>query len=262
MLNGLIRNCIIVGMIGYTLFFLISLLLAKWVTKPLEKTWNEQKQFIADASHELKTPLTIIMTNAEMLDDTDYSETDRMLFKKNILWASKRMRGLVESLLELARMDNRNTENEMKILDYSKLISDSILPFEPLFFEKDMEFSTDISPDITVMGDKNKLRQVMSILLDNALKYCDSAYPVKLKLSRTGVHAVLTVSGNGTTLSKEDCENIFKRFYRIDKSRTDSDSYGLGLSIAQSIINEHGGRIWADSENGVNTFLVSLNIKS
>ena len=262
MLNGLIRNCIIVGMIGYTLFFLISLLLAKWVTKPLEKTWTEQKQFIADASHELKTPLTIIMTNAEMLDDTDYSETDRMLFKKNILWASKRMRGLVESLLELARMDNRNTENEMKILDYSKLISDSILPFEPLFFEKDMEFSTDISPDITVMGDKNKLRQVMSILLDNALKYCDSAYPVKLKLSRTGVHAVLTVSGNGTTLSKEDCENIFKRFYRIDKSRTDSDSYGLGLSIAQSIINEHGGRIWADSENGVNTFLVSLNIKS
>ena len=262
MLNGLIRNCIIVGMIGYTLFFLISLLLAKWVTKPLEKTWNEQKQFIADASHELKTPLTIIMTNAEMLDDTDYSETDRMLFKKNILWASKRMRGLVESLLELARMDNRNTENEMKILDYSKLISDSILPFEPLFFEKDMEFSTYISPDITVMGDKNKLRQVMSILLDNALKYCDSAYPVKLKLSRTGVHAVLTVSGNGTTLSKEDCENIFKRFYRIDKSRTDSDSYGLGLSIAQSIINEHGGRIWADSENGVNTFLVSLNIKS
>ena len=262
MLNGLIRNCIIVGMIGYTLFFLISLLLAKWVTKPLEKTWNEQKQFIADASHELKTRLTIIMTNAEMLDDTDYSETDRMLFKKNILWASKRMRGLVESLLELARMDNRNTENEMKILDYSKLISDSILPFEPLFFEKDMEFSTDISPDITVMGDKNKLRQVMSILLDNALKYCDSAYPVKLKLSRTGVHAVLTVSGNGTTLSKEDCENIFKRFYRIDKSRTDSDSYGLGLSIAQSIINEHGGRIWADSENGVNTFLVSLNIKS
>lgn len=262
MLNGLIRNCIIVGMIGYTLFFLISLLLAKWVTKPLEKTWNEQKQFIADASHELKTPLTIIMTNAEMLDDTDYSETDRMLFKKNILWASKRMRGLVESLLELARMDNRNTENEMKILDYSKLVSDSILPFESLFFEKDMEFSTDISPDITVMGDKNKLRQVMSILLDNALKYCDSAYPVKLKLSRTGVHAVLTVSGNGTTLSKEDCENIFKRFYRIDKSRTDSDSYGLGLSIAQSIINEHGGRIWADSENGVNTFLVSLNIKS
>ena len=262
MLNGLIRNCIIVGMIGYTLFFLISLLLAKWVTKPLEKTWNEQKQFIADASHELKTPLTIIMTNAEMLDDTDYSETDRMLSKKNILWASKRMRGLVESLLELARMDNRNTENEMKILDYSKLISDSILPFEPLFFEKDMEFSTDISPDITVMGDKNKLRQVMSILLDNALKYCNSAYPVKLKLSRTGVHAVLTVSGNGTTLSKEDCENIFKRFYRIDKSRTDSDSYGLGLSIAQSIINEHGGRIWADSENGVNTFLVSLNIKS
>ncbi len=262
MLNGLIRNCIIVGVIGCTVFFLISLLLAKWVTKPLEKTWNEQKQFIADASHELKTPLTIIMTNAEMLEDTGYCEADRRVFTKNILSTSKRMRGLVESLLELARMDNRNNNSEMKSLDYSKLVSDSILPFEPLFFEKEMEFSADITPKITVNGDKNKLRQVMSILLDNALKYCDAAYPVKIGLSKTGAHAVLTVAGSGAPLSKDDCENIFKRFYRIDKSRTDTESYGLGLSIAQSIVNEHGGRIWAESADGVNTFFVSLNTKS
>ena len=163
MLNGLIRNCIIAGLIGYAVFFIISLLLAKWVTKPVEKTWTEQKQFIADASHELKTPLTVIMTNAEMLNDNDYTEADRSVFTKNILSMSKRMRGLVESLLELARMDNRTSVAEMKSLDLSKLVSDSMLPFEPLFFERNMELSSDIEPGITAEGDKNKLRQVMSL---------------------------------------------------------------------------------------------------
>ena len=262
MINGLIKNCIVIGTIGYTVFFLMSLFLATLVTKPVERTWNEQKQFIADASHELKTPLTVIITNAEMLEDTGYSEADKLVFTKNILWASKRMRGLVKSLLELARMDNRITNGEMKKLNYSKLVSNSILPFEPLFFEKNTELSTNITSDITVIGNKNKLCQVISILLDNALKYCDSAYPVKLNLSRLGTHAVLSVSGKGTPLSKSDCKKIFKRFYRVDQSRTDSESYGLGLSIAESIIKEHGGKIWAESENGVNSFFVSLNSKN
>ena len=261
MLNGLIRNCIIAGLIGYAVFFIISLLLAKWVTKPVEKTWTEQKQFIADASHELKTPLTVIMTNAEMLNDNDYTEADRSIFTKNILSMSKRMRGLVESLLELARMDNRTSVAEMKSLDLSKLVSDSMLPFEPLFFERNMELSSDIEPGITAEGDKNKLRQVMSILLDNALKYDDPSDPVNIRLVRKGLNAVLSVSGKGKPLSKAECKNIFKRFYRVDQARTDGSSYGLGLSIAESIINEHGGRIWAESEEGFNTFFVSVNLK-
>lgn len=261
MLNGLIRNCIIAGLIGYAVFFIISLLLAKWVTKPVEKTWTEQKQFIADASHELKTPLTVIMTNAEMLNDNDYTEADRSVFTKNILSMSKRMRGLVESLLELARMDNRTSVAEMKSLDLSKLVSDSMLPFEPLFFERNMELSSDVEPGITAEGDKNKLRQVMSILLDNALKYDDPSDPVNIRLVRKGVNAVLSVSGKGKPLSKAECKNIFKRFYRVDHARTDGSSYGLGLSIAESIINEHGGRIWAESEEGFNTFFVSVNLK-
>lgn len=262
MISGLIRNCIIVGLIGYAVFFIISLQLARWMTKPVEKTMNEQKQFIADASHELKTPLTVIMTNAEMFDDKSYTEDERGVFAKNILSTSKRMRGLVESLLELARMDNKTSVSEMKPLDLSKLVSDSILPFEPLFFEKEMELASSIEPDISIEGDKDKLRQVISILLDNALKYYDPAYIVNVRLARKGTSALLSVSGNGEPLSKEECQNIFKRFYRVNKARSDSGSFGLGLSIAESIINEHGGRIWAESIDKTNTFYVSLGIRS
>ncbi len=258
MIKGLVRNSVIIGLIGYVIFFLISLLLAKWVTKPVEKTWNEQKQFIADASHELKTPLTVIMTNAEMMNDKSYSEKDRDSFAKNILSTSKRMRGLVESLLELARLDNNRAPVKKESIDLSKLINDSILPFEPLFYENDTELSADIDKDIGIEGDKDKLRQVVNILLDNALKYSDPAEKVTIKLKRQSANCVLSVTGLGTPLSREECQNIFKRFYRVDKARNDGQSYGLGLSIADSIISEHNGKIWAESENGYNTFFVSL----
>ena len=257
-IKGFIRNSVIIGLIGYIIFFLISLILAKWVTKPVEKTWNEQKQFIADASHELKTPLTVIMTNAEMLSDRSYSENARDGFTKNILSTSKRMRGLVESLLELARLDNNRAPIKLSTVEYSKLINNSILPFEPLFYENNMELAVDIDDGIKVQGDKEKLGQVVNILLDNALKYSDPAEKVTIKLKRQSANCILSVSGLGTPLSKEECQSIFKRFYRVDQSRNDGQSYGLGLSIADSIISEHNGKIWAESEKGYNTFYVSL----
>lgn len=260
MIKGLIRNSVIIGLIGYAVFFLISLILAKWVTKPVEKTWSEQKQFIADASHELKTPLTVIMTNAEMLSDKTYSESDRNGFTQNILSTSKRMRGLVESLLELARLDNNRTQIKHEAVDLSKLINDSILPFEPLFYENDMELASEIDDRIIVNGDREKLRQVVNILLDNALKYSDPADKVTVKLERQSANCILSVCGRGTPLTKEECEDIFKRFYRVDQSRNDGQSYGLGLSIADSIIKEHNGKIWAESLDGYNIFRVSLPI--
>lgn len=258
MIRGFVRNSAVIGLIGYAIIFVISILLAKWVTKPVEKVWNEQKQFIADASHELKTPLTVIMTNAEMMNDRSYTESDRVNFTKNILSTSKRMRGLVESLLELARLDNNRTLMKFVTVDYSKLINDSILPFESLFYENETELSSDIDEGISVEGDKDKLRQVVNILLDNALKYSDPAGKVTVSLKRQSANCILSVSGPGAPLSKEDCENIFKRFYRVDQSRNDGQSYGLGLSIAESIVSEHNGKIWAESGNGRNTFFVSL----
>lgn len=258
MIRGLVRNAVIIGLIGYAVFFAISLLLSKWVTKPVERTWNEQKQFIADASHELKTPLTVIMTNAEMLSDKSYTNKDRDGFTKNILSTSKRMRGLVESLLELARLDNNKSAVKLSTVELSRLINDCILPFEPLFYENDMELSADIDEGLTVEGDKDKLRQVVNILLDNALKYSDPADNVTVRLKRQSACCLLSVSGLGASLSKKECQDIFKRFYRVDKARNDGQSYGLGLSIAESIVSEHNGKIWAESENGRNTFFVSL----
>ena len=170
------------------------------------------------------------------------------------------MRGLVESLLEVARLDNNRTQIKCETVDLSKLINDSILPFEPLFYENDMELSSDIDNDIKVSGDRDKLRQVVNILLDNALKYSDPADKVTVKLKRHSSECILSVAGLGTPLTKEERGNIFKRFYRVDQARNDGQSYGLGLSIADSIIKEHNGKIWAESENGYNIFYVSLTM--
>lgn len=262
LLNGLVRNSLTIGLIGYVLFFGISLILAKWVTKPVEKAWDEQKQFIADASHELKTPLTVIMTNAEMLADEEYSTEDKKGFTKNILSMSKRMRGLVESLLELARMDNGVCRKTTEELSFSKLISSCILTFEPLFYEKGIELDSAIEKGIFVEGDKTKLRQVIDILLDNALKYSYPDSSVNVELKHSSGRAVLSVSSAGKELSKAECRDIFKRFYRADESRNDGNSYGLGLSIAESIVNEHKGKIWAESDDGRNTFYVSISLQS
>jgi signal transduction histidine kinase len=170
------------------------------------------------------------------------------------------MRGLVESLLELARLDNNRAQIKLAEVDLSKLVNDSILPFEPLFYENGFELSSDIDNDVKVSADKDKLRQVVNILLDNALKYSDPADKVTVELKQRGSECILSVSGLGTPLTKEECEDIFKRFYRVDQARNDGQSYGLGLSIADSIIKEHNGKIWAESENGYNIFYVSLPV--
>ena len=258
MLAGLVRNALIIGLIAYAIFFAVSILLAEWVTKPVHKAWEEQKQFVADASHELKTPLTVIMTNAEMLGENRFSEEDRTILTGNILSASKRMRGLVESLLTLARLDHSKSPVVKETLDLSQLLNESLLQFEPLFYESGMTLDTQIEDGVQAEGSAEKLTQVITILLDNALKYDDPASPVRIVLNRQSNQSLLCVAGKGEPLSKADCRNIFKRFYRVDEARNDAQSYGLGLSIAESIVREHGGNIWAEHRNGENCFFVSL----
>lgn len=143
-------------------------------------------------------------------------------------------------------------------INLSKVISDALLPFEPLFFEKGLGLSSDIEDGILVNGDRTRLCQVVDILLDNALKYAAPNPVVSVGLRKHSGGCLLSVSSAGEPISREDRKNIFKRFYRVDKSRNDGQSYGLGLSIADSIVKQHKGKVRAESNSGLNTFLVQL----
>ncbi len=260
MLESLYRTCIIIGSSALLLFFVISIFLAKWAVKPVEEAWDKQKQFIADASHELKTPLTVITTNAELMK-SESAEENKSKFTDNILTMSKQMRGLVESMLEIARLDNGSVRKEFAVFNLSETVSDAILPFEALFFEKEQNFTSEIEPDINMNGNAEQIKQVVDILLDNANKYASEKSEIKLILKKQGRNQCrLSVSNEGETIPEEELKNIFKRFYRGDKTRQMNNSYGLGLSIAESIVTEHSGKIFAESKNGVNTFTAQFHI--
>lgn len=254
-LHSLLRNCIFIGGACLLVFFGISFLLATWIVKPIEKSLRQQRQFIADASHELKTPLTVIMANAELLHHPDYDEDSRRIFSSSILTMSRQMRSLVEQLLELARADDVKSDAVLSSLDLSKLISGAVLLFEPVFFEKGLTLHTDIAEDIHIKGDPDKLRQLLDILLDNAQKYSRENGATWITLRRRSKkHCLLSVANEGDAIPAEDLNNLFKRFYCADSARSRTGSFGLGLSIA----TYHRGKIWAESKDGVNTFFVKF----
>ncbi len=257
-LNSLVRTCGIIGGVSLLAFLFISIFLARWAVRPVERAWDQQRQFVADASHELKTPLTVILTNAELLQAPGYDGAARARSSENILAMAQQMRGLVESLLELARVDSGSVKTAMAHVDVSRLVSDAVLSFEPLFFEKDLPLDCQVESGIIVKGSESHLRQVVEILLDNALKYADAPGRVTVRLERRGRRCLLSVADPGEAIGQEDLRNIFKRFYRADRARRMDHSYGLGLSIAERIVQEHRGRIWAESREGVNTFWVEL----
>ena len=257
-IRGLVRTCLFIGLLGFAVFFIISLLLARWATRPVETAFTQQKQFISDASHELKTPLTVILTNTEMLSSPDYSDVQKSTLIGNIGSMAEQMRGLVESLLSLSRLDSGTVSSEKTGLDFSSLTEEAVLPFEPLFFESGHTLSCSIESGISLKGDKARLLQVIGILLDNAQKYSLPSSEVFLTLKRQQRSCLLSVSGPGKELSKQQLKDIFKRFYRVDKARSMNHSYGLGLSIADAIVADHKGKIWAESENGMNTFFIQL----
>jgi len=257
-LNNLMKSCAAIGIIAFAVFFGLSLLLARWAVKPIDKAWQQQRQFIADASHELKTPLTVIITNAELMQNPDYTESNRSKF---ILVMARQMRGLVEQMLELARTDNDAQTNTMySKIDFSELVSDAILPFEPVFFEKGLSLQSSIAPDIWLGGNPSQLREVIDILLDNAQKYSRAGGCTWITLAKQRKnHCLLSVANEGDEIPPEDLKNLFKRFYRADRARSRSGSFGLGLSIAENIITRHKGKIWVESRNNVNTFFVELH---
>lgn len=259
-MQNLYRTCIIIGLGSFVSFLVISIFFARWAVRPVEEAWAQQRQFVSDASHELKTPLTVILTDAEMLKSPRFDEAHKAQFVENILTMSNQMRGLVESLLQLARVDNGAIRKmPLQHIDLSDLVSDELLTFDALFFEKGLTLAEDVADGITVHGSAQHLKQVVEILLDNAQKYAAPHGTVRVTLQKNGAHhCLLSVADPGDAISPEDLRKIFQRFYRIDEARAMNHSYGLGLSIAENIVKNHKGRIWAESAEGINTFRVEL----
>lgn len=257
--GNLALTCLAVGCGCFAVLLGISMLLARWAVKPVEKAWEEQRQFVADASHELKTPLTVITTNAELLASSAGEEPNRGQFVENIQTMTRQMRGLVEGLLELARVDNGAARAEFSRVALSEAVASTVLPFEALLFEAGLELEEQIEPSLAVLGSQRHLCQVVEILLDNAAKYTTPQTKVWVWLRRTSAkECTLSVAGHGQPLSPTQLRDIFKRFYRVEKARSMNGSYGLGLAIAKTVVEDHGGKIWAQSADGINSFFVNL----
>ena len=262
-MENLMRNCLLIGVLAFLAFLVISIFLARWAVKPVEQAWDQQKRFVADASHELKVPLTVITTNGELLQRNDCTEEERLECSTDILTMSQQMRGLVDRLLNLAKIDEKAEKTKLTLLNFSRLVNQTALSFEALLFEKQMMLETDTEKNIEVRGSEEDLSQVVEILLDNAKKYAIPGTDVKLELKRQKKRkCLLSVATAGEAISEQDLRRIFDRFYRVDIARKLNQSYGLGLSIAKEIVQMHKGKIWAESKDGINTFFVELPCSS
>ena len=238
-------HSVIIGGCAFGAFFIFSVLLSKWAVKPVETAWKRQQQFVADASHELKTPLTVILSNANMLVHTPDIPSGRNNQRiEHIQAEAIRMKQLLESLLTLAKSDSGEQPWEHSRISLSFIVNSSILSFEPVAFDMGKYISSQVEDSIEMDGDEKKLRQLTDILLDNACKYSAEGSTILVSLSRSGPkEALLSVPNEGCPLSEDEMQHIFLRFYRADPSRGGIPGYGLGLSIARSIASEHGARI-------------------
>lgn len=265
--SGNIRNlfilCIISFMISFFVFFAISVLLSTWILKPVEKSWQQQNRFVSDASHELRTPITVILANLNILsskkDDlikTQYQWIDNTKEEAN------RMKQLVDELLFLARSDDRQNKLVFSKIDLSELLLSRMLSFEALAFEKGIRLDYEIADGLYIIGHEGNVKQLISILLDNAMKYCGDKGSVYLKAYSSEEKAFVFIQNSGEPIEKEDLKHIFERFYRTDKSRSRTEGgYGLGLAIAKTIVDNMHGKIsvLSDKENGTVFKLELLN---
>ena len=244
-LQGLLLSSLLVGAGALLGFFLISLFLSRLATRPVEKAWKQQRQFVADASHELKTPLTVILANSGILLAHRQDTVARQAkWVEYIQEEAKRMKSLVEDMLFLAKSDAARLPAVHLPLDMSELAEGCLLPFEPVAFESGVNLESTIAPGLLVRGDAEQLRRLLYILLDNACKYAGSPGLVRVELIRCADRLRLTVTNSGPAIASEHLEHLFDRFYRADSARTrETGGYGLGLSIAKAIVLSHRGQI-------------------
>ena len=236
-----------IGIFVLLLLAVISSVLAYFITKPIKAAFDKQKSFISDASHELKTPLAVINANAEVLE----GEIGSNKWLDYIKAESDRMNELVFELLSLARMDDNSHKAVFSEIDLSSTVLRTVLPFESTVFESGKKLITDVDEHINLRADESKIKHLVSILLDNAIKYSDENGTIKVSLHLQAGRPILEVYNTGIGIEKKDYKMIFERFFREDSARNSAKGgYGLGLAIAKSIVEEHNGKISVQSEYG------------
>ena len=257
-LRALVRVCLLIGAAALLVLFGLSWLLSGFVTRPVARTWQNQQQFLSDASHELKTPLTVILSSADLLKTS--AQPEQRQYVDNISVESRRMKALVEDMLTLSRAESGRAA-PFAPLDLSDLVTDAALRFEPVAFEAGHPLQYDIQNGASLSGDRQQLDQLLDILLDNAVKYAAEDAPIRLTLDISGKNAVLAVENPGDPIPPDKLPHLFDRFYRVDDARTGAGSFGLGLAIAQQIVHRHKGIITAASDARATRFTVTLPLR-
>ncbi|MEE1009953.1 MAG: HAMP domain-containing sensor histidine kinase [Agathobacter sp.] len=237
---------IFISVISYIIIFYMVCHFSKKILKPVAESYEKQKRFITDASHEIKTPLTIIDANTEIIEMTMGENDWTISTKKQI----KRLTDLTEKLVFLSRMDEENTRLEMEEFSLSEALLDTIHPFSSVAKAKGKTLTYDIISDINYYGDEKNIRQLISILLDNALKYSNENGEISIKLYTLGKNKIITVWNSVENISSGKHDELFDRFYLLDESRnSQTGGFGIGLSVAYAIVKAHKGTIKAKSDD-------------
>lgn len=253
MSNRLLFTALLVLLGSAALILILMIVVSKWVVRPVAESYEKQRQFITDANHELKTPLTLILSNLDIVE----AELGKNEWLDDIRSEGERMGLLINQLVTLSRMDESTDTLVRAEFDLSSAVADTVSGFQSLVEERHHLLSSSIPPDIRYNGDEFLIRRLTAILLDNAIKYCDLDGSIRLSLTCRR-YPVLTVENTYKDVDSLELNRLFDRFYRADKVRTFSGSFGIGLSIAQSIVKSHKGSISAYKKNDIIGFRVEL----
>lgn len=251
--NRLLFTALLVLLGSASLILILTVVVSKRAVRPVAESYEKQRQFITDANHELKTPLTLILSNLDIVE----SELGKNEWLDDIRSEGERMGLLINQLVTLSRMDESTDSVMREEFNLSSAVADTVSEFESLAEERGHTLTSSISPSVYYYGDESLIRRLTAILLDNAIKYCDAGGNIQLSLTCRR-HPVLTVENTYQDVDKLELNRLFDRFYRADKARTFSGSFGIGLSIAQSIVKSHKGNIAAYRKCGIIGFRVEL----
>lgn len=260
--GGVSMRGILACLIIWLGFFVLSYGFSRWAVKPVEDTIRMQKQFVADASHELKTPLTVITANAELLQERyagQSPETDKWL--EHVNGECREMRSLVERLLTLARSDVwADRKKSFCLFSFSELVTEKLLILEPVFYQEHKRLDYQVEEDVLMLGDPSLMARLVEELLDNAVKYSTPKGSARVMLERVGRNkARLWVNSQGEPIPEDKKTLIFRRFYRDDSARASKSGYGLGLAIAAETARSHRARIGVEYRDGWNCFFVTIS---